>query len=114
MAITTTQPAPALQRSANRILHELGIPVHRIGYKQLCLAIVHYSQHDIQSLSKELYPAVAAHFGYTDWHPVEHAIRLVICQAWSIRDAELWEQYFTNPVKPPSNKQFIATIAELI
>lgn len=114
MATIQTLPTTAPERTVSHILHELGLPVHRIGYKQLCLAIVLYSQNDIQSLSKELYPAVAAHFGYTDWRPVEHAIRLAIYHAWSIRVPGLWEQYFTGTTKPPSNKQFIATIAELL
>lgn len=114
MATTQPQLTAVPERTVNHILHELGLPVHRIGYKQLCLAIVHYSQNDIQSLSKELYPFVAARFGYRDWHPVEHAMRLVICQAWSQRPPGLWEQYFTDTTKPPSNKQFIATIAELL
>lgn len=114
MVIKTSNSITESQRSASSILHELGIPVHRIGYKQLCLAIAYFAQDDTQSLTKELYPRIAVHFGYNDWHPVEHAIRLAICHAWSVRAAGSWEQYFSCTAKSPSNKQFIVTIAELI
>lgn len=114
--MTTTAPSltQELHRSASHILHDLGIPVHRIGYKQLCLAITCFSEDDTQSLTKELYPYIAKQFGCADWRPVERSIRLAIFHAWSSRDPDLWNEYFSCSTKPPTNKQFIATVAEML
>lgn len=94
------------------MLHELGLSIHRLGYKQLCVAIPCFAINDEQSLTKELYPYIAKQFGYEDWHAVEHAMRFVILSAWENRDPDVWEKYFPNAKKPPSNKCFIATLAE--
>ena len=103
-----------LRCGTSRTLHELGIPVHRIGYKLLCTAIVSFAQNDTQSLTKELYPSIACRYGYADWHPVEHSIRLVILHAWENRDPSVWARYFPGQCRHPSYKQFIATIAEFL
>ena len=95
-----------------RMLHELRIGIHRNGYKQLVILIPCYALDNTQSLSKELYPYVADHFGYASWYPVEHAVRIAILDAWERREPEVWEKYFPGLKKPPSNKQFIATLAE--
>lgn len=94
------------------MLHELGISIHRLGYRQLCAAIPRYARNNSQSITKELYPTLARQFGNSDWHPVERSIRSVIHDAWSRRDPEVWSKYFTNLKEPPSNKEFIATLAE--
>ena len=94
------------------MLHELQIGIHRLGYKQLTIAVPCFALDDQQSLSKELYPYVANYFGYANWQPVEHAIRDAILDAWEKRDPAAWEKYFPGMKKPPSNKQFIATLAE--
>ena len=93
------------------ILLELGIPLHRVGYKQLCIAIPAFAANDTQTLSKELYPLVAAKLGYGDWRAVEHSIRDAIVYAWKRRDPAAWAKYFPSRRKPPSNKLFIATVA---
>ena len=94
------------------MLHDLVFPIHRFGYEQLIVAISRYAQGDILSMTKELYPYVAKHFGYTDWRAIEHAIRTVITDTWGVRDSDIWESYFPRYQKAPSNKQFIATLAE--
>ena len=96
------------------ILLELGIPLHRVGYKQLCIAIPAYAVNDTQTLSKELYPLIASKMGYCDWRAVEHSIRDAIVYAWKRRDPVIWAKYFPSRHKPPSNKLFIATIAAQI
>ena len=93
------------------MLHELCFAVHRSGYKQLCVAIPRYAQNNIQSVTKSLYPYVAAHFD-TDWQAVEHSIRFAVHCAWNQRDPEVWDRYFPHSKKAPSNKEFIATLAE--
>lgn len=96
------------------MLRKLGYPSHRLGYSYLIIAIARYAQGDIQSLSKELYPYIAGLFGYSDWYPVEHAIRSVAEDAWKNGDREAWAYYFPGCRKAPSNKQLIATLAERV
>lgn len=93
-------------------LHSLGCPVHRFGYDHLIVAIRRYARGDIESLSKELYPYVAEQFGYTDWRAIERSIRAEITDGWDNGDPQVWKLYFPHHQKAPSNKQFIATLAE--
>ncbi len=95
-----------------RMLHELGIPVHRIGYNVLCLAIHHYYLSERPSMTKELYPFLAKFFGFPNAHSVERPIRAVIHSAWDRRDPDAWAVYFPRQEKAPSNLVFIATLAE--
>lgn len=94
------------------MLHELNIAVHRVGHKQLTIAILRYVQDDTQSLTKEVYPHVAKCLGYSDWRAVEHSIRVSIMHGWLDRNLEVWERYFPGLDKTPSNKLFIATLAQ--
>lgn len=112
MILTPEEQISALYESTAQMLHELQITIRRLGYKQLTIAIPCFALDDRQSLTKELYPYVANYFGYSNWCPVEHAIREIILDAWERRDPEVWEKYFYGMKKPPSNKQFIATLAE--
>lgn len=97
-----------------RMLLELGIPIHRVGYKYLVMAVLCFQEDDTQSLTKGLYPDIALHFGYGDWHPVEHAIRMVILSGWENRIPGAWERYFPCARRCPSNKLFIATLAQFL
>ena len=100
--------------SACAMLHDLNFPVHRLGYGHLILAITRYAQGDMPSLTKELYPYVAKCLGYSDWHAIERAIRYAIAAAWANGDPQAWALYFPRYRKAPSNKQLIATLAELL
>ena len=112
MITTAEDQILALRNPTITMLHELNISIHRLGYKYLTVAVPCYSFDDAQSLTKEVYPYVAHCFDCTDWHSVERSIRTVILTAWDHHDPEVWEQYFPNLKKPPSNKQFIAVLAE--
>lgn len=101
-----------LQEKTVKQLRQLGFGAHRLGYKCLTLAVPRYAGDDTQSLSKEVYPYVAEQLGYPDWHGVERAIRTVVQDGWNRRDPEVWEAYFPNQRKAPTNKQFIAVLAE--
>ena len=94
------------------MLHELGLGVHRLGYTHLTLAVPLYAKDMTQSLSKEIYPHIARCFGYPDWHCVERSVRTAILDAWDRRNPETWERYFPEETKAPTNKKFIATLAE--
>ena len=111
MITTAEDQILALHEPTITMLHELGISICRLGYKYLTVAVPCYSVDDIQSLTKEMYPYVAAHFGYHNWRSVERSIRCVILDAWERRDPDVWDRYFPDQKKVPTNKQFIATLA---
>ena len=112
MIHTYEEEMTRVRENASDILHELRFGVHRLGYQQLLVLIPRYAMDSSQSLSKELYPYAAECFGYTSWEPVEHAVRLAIRDAWERSVPGVWEKYFPGVQKVPSNKQFIAVIAE--
>ncbi len=92
-------------------LHILGFPTHPIGYPQLCEAIPLFFWNREQILNAEFYPTIAAICRSTNGMAVERSIRTLIEKAWNNRDAMIWEKYFPNCTKCPSNKAFIAAIA---
>jgi len=72
------------EEQSAQMLQELNLPVHRLGYHNLCIGI----------------PAV------------EHSIREAIRAAYGNRDPQVWERCFPGCRGVPSNKLFIATLAE--
>ena len=104
----------AIQEQTVKLLRDLGFPCHRVGYMQLCMAIPLFVQDERQSLSKDIYPLIASYWGYSDWRTIEHAIRIVILFSWLHRNPAVWDHYFRNLKKAPSNKLFIATLAEYL
>ena len=96
------------------ILLHLQIAAHLYGYKQLRVAIPRFAQDTSQSLSKDLYPYVAQALDCVSWQSVEHAIRDAIAYGWEKGDREVWNMYFPGCREMPSNKRFIATLAEYI
>ena len=101
-----------LQDDTITMLHRLSVSIHRLGYKALTIAIPCYAMDDTQSMTKELYPYVAKQLGYRNWYAVERLIRGVILDAWQRRDPDIWEEYFPGQKRVPTNKQFIAVLAE--
>ena len=114
MELATTQFFPAVPEQVLLDLHQLNIPVYLSGYRCLCVAIPVFARDISQSMCNELYPAVAKALGYVDWRAVEFAIRRVIQAAWEQGNPEVWEEYFPGQKKAPTNKQFIATLAQRI
>ena len=102
------------QVRTGKLLRQLGVPVHRAGYKQLCVALPCFARDDTQMLTKELYPQVAAYFGNTDRRNVEHSIRTAIEDAWQHRDPDVWEDYFPRCEKAPTNQRFLSTLVEFL
>ncbi len=105
-------PAADPQTIAAAHMQLLKLPNERDGFQQLRLAIPLFAQDPSLRLSKELYPEVARLFGASGEKTVERSIRATIKDAWKIRDAALWERYFPGFRKCPTNKQFIACIAQ--
>ncbi len=99
-------------------LHNLGIPTHLDGYRQLCAGIPLFAENPGMLLSKELYPAIAEQFDLPDARTVEHSIRKAIQSAWQKKDPMTWEKYFpANPqgsIPCPTNKAFIARLAKIL
>lgn len=96
-------------------LHSLNFRTHLDGYHQLCIGIPLFFNNPDICLSKELYPAVAAHF-QLDSRTVEHSIRKAIEDAWLRKDPVVWAGFFPSDldgkIPCPSNKRFFAAIAE--
>ena len=93
------------------MLLELGIPAHYSGYRRLMDCIPRYAEDPEQSITKEIYPDVAKQYGIKP-SVVETTIRRAIHAGWENGDREVWEFYFPNYTKAPSNMAFIATLAE--
>ena len=99
--ISVDHSSPTHQVQTGILLRELGFPVHRVGYKQICIAVPCYAQDSTQSIIKEIYPYIARICCYSNWCAVEHAIRCAIHDAWRDRDPVIWEKHFPNCKKPP-------------
>ena len=101
------------------ILHQVGVPAHIKGYHYLRKAIL-IALNDmkvIDSVTKELYPAVARYFDTTPSR-VERAIRHAIEVAWDRGDVDVLTNYFGYTIQntrgKPTNSEFIAMIADRI
>ena len=114
MELTATDFFPSVPEQVLFDLRQLNTPVYLSGYRCLCVAIPVFVQDISQSMCNELYPAVAKELGYMDWRAVEFAIRRAIMSAWEHRDQRIWEEYFPGATRTPTNKQFIATLAQRI
>ena len=118
MICSTFTPKEDLQGQTVVHLHILNFLTHLDGYQQLRVGIPLYFRDPGMRLSKELYPAIAKHFGLADDRTVEHSIRKSISSAWDRRDPVVWAKYF--PPGPdgvahcPTNKEFISRIAQLL
>ena len=115
MLNTIAEPQNDLQNQTTMHLHALNFSTHLDGYHQLRVGIPMFFENPDICLSKELYPAIAAHFKYPDPRTVEHSIRNAIENAWRHRDPAVWAAYFpdsTDKPRCPTNKKFFAAIAE--
>ena len=114
MELTATKFFPTVPEQVLQDLRQLNVPVYLSGYRCLCVAIPLFALDISQLLCSELYPEVARKLGYVDWRAVEFAIRRSILAAWKHRDPVVWDTYFPGITKAPTNKQFIATLAQRI
>lgn len=109
--------APDPHTQVTNLLLTLGIPTRLKGYQQAKEAILRMAADPDQSITKELYPAVAAVCG-GDWRHVERTIRSAIAAAWKKRDERIWQHYFPpepdGTVRKPTNGDFITRMAEAL
>lgn len=91
-------------------LHVLGFNPKLTGYRCLIAAVPIFANSP-HLMMKELYPAVGRLCGIDDVRRIERVIRIAIMDAWIGRDVKAWKHYFANQGRP-SNKEFIARLAE--
>lgn len=121
--VWTSEPAvksksrPDLEMMITEIIHQIGVPAHIKGYHYLRDAIILSIQEPdiINSVTKQLYPAVAKKNGTTSSR-VERAIRHAIEVAWDRGDVDILNSYFGytihNERGKPTNSEFIAMISD--
>lgn len=102
------------RKEVSQLLLSLGFSTKLRGYTYAREAILLLGKNPDQSMTKELYPAVAARCG-TSPRQVEHCIRTAIEKAWLRRDNRIWLQYFhpspDGTVPKPSNAVFLTRLA---
>ena len=94
---------------AQRLL-SFSISTKHNGYAYLIEALLLMAENPAQSVTKELYPAVAKIFGCASGH-VERSIRNALEVAWDHGDPAVWKQYFPDALRRPSNAVFLSRIA---
>lgn len=118
MVANATSPKADLAGQTTLHLHSLNFLTHLDGYHQLCVGIPLLAENPNMRMSKELYPAIAKHFGLRDARTVEHSIRKAIASAWNCKTDAVWAKYFppdTHGTIPcPSNKEFISKLAQML
>lgn len=107
-------PDPRTQIS--NVLISLGIPTKLHGYSYLREAILLMSRDMSQSITKELYPAVAKICNVSNSKLVERSIRSCIGTSWLHRDEQIWRLYFapdsSGQIPKPTNGDFICRLAD--
>lgn len=108
---------PDVRATVSNVLLALRIPTKLRGYVCARESILYLMRSPGMSVTKELYPAVAA---LCDGTPaqVERAIRGAIQAGWSLGAEETWAQFFTRradgTVHRPSNAEFLSRIADYL
>ena len=106
-----SQPDP--RTAVTNLLLALGVPTKLRGYACLREAILERMRDPSQSVTKELYPTVAAICGGTAVQ-VERSMRSAIAAAWARGDGEIWKMYFPGEVERPTNTAFISRLADCV
>ena len=110
---------PGLESLVTSIIHEVGVPAHIKGYQYVreAIMIAVEDMDVINSVTKVLYPEVAARYATTPSR-VERAIRHAIEVAWDRGDLEVLQKFFgytvSNSKGKPTNSEFIAMISDRI
>lgn len=106
-----------LDTEITAILHEVGVPAHIKGYLYLreAITIVYNNVEVLGSITKVLYPEIAATYGTTSSR-VERAIRHAIEIAWVRGNVDAISDIFSYTISytksKPTNSEFIAMIAD--
>lgn len=112
-------PNNKVSDAIDRVLADLGVPDHLLGYRYLQTAIAMAVEEPdaVHCVTSLLYPGVARRYGTTA-QLVERAIRHAVESGWSRCDRTMRERYFGGKIKPgrskPTNAEFIARLANII
>lgn len=108
-----------LEIIVTNMIHEIGVPAHIKGYQYLrdSILLAVYDMDILNSITKQLYPAIAEKF-HTTSSRVERAIRHAIEVAWGRGKMDTIDSLFGYTVHAgkgkPTNSEFIALIADKI
>ncbi|MCI5623253.1 MULTISPECIES: sporulation transcription factor Spo0A [Anaerostipes] len=108
-----------LEIIVTNMIHEIGVPAHIKGYQYLrdSIMLAIYDMDILNSITKQLYPAIAEKFQTTSSR-VERAIRHAIEVAWGRGKMDTIDALFGYTVHAgkgkPTNSEFIALIADKI
>lgn len=102
----------------NKLLHEIGIPSHLIGYTYIKAGISSISKnHDGSIKIKKLYHKISEKFS-TNNSCVERAIRHAIETSWSRGNLQLIDELFGYSISAskdkPTNIEFMKTLSDKI
>ncbi len=95
------------------LLLSLPLPPRQKGFACLQTALPMMIRDPCQSITKELYPAVARKLGCQS-RDVELGIRRILDHAWRHPDHPKLRRYFPDCDKRPSNGEFLARMAQIL
>ena len=108
-------PEPRAQVS--NMLLSLGVPTKLRGYGYLREAVLLMAKRPAQSITKELYPAVAASCGATAAQ-IERSIRSAVKNSWQRQEDTTWKTYFptgdAGNRRSPTNSELITCLADCL
>lgn len=116
-AMQNKATADSLDLRCARIMKDVGIPVHLLGYRYIitALRIVIEEQNGFIESVSNLYIDIAKRH-HTTPSKVERAIRHAVENAYERGDEDVLRDYFGNTISAlsgkPTNGQFICTIVE--
>lgn len=111
---TVLQGNEELEANISRILLDLGIPPHMLGFRYCCAAMLLLLQENRpQSIVKDIYTRIAENFSTTP-ECVEGAIRKVIRRAWDCKKESICTLTGVIQETPPSNGRFLNNLAQHI
>lgn len=100
----------------SNVLHDVGVPVHLIGYDYLkqAIALVLSDKSYQRAITKKLYPTVADLCNATP-KCVERGMRNAIEKTYERAECSKdYKKVFENISDKPTNSEFIATLVEAI
>lgn len=106
---------PAIEK----IFLEIGLPAHLKGYRftEYAIELAVKSPKILDCITKELYPAVAEHYGVTAGQ-AERAIRHAIVCVFNRCETKVIDKYFGGTISPrkgkATNSEFISGIASYL
>ena len=106
-----------LEKDITKVLHDIGMPAHILGYSYIRSSIIHaYKDKDmIGQITKVLYPSIAKEYDTTSSR-VERAIRHAIEVAWNRGNLDVIDDIFGYTISAqrakPTNSEFIAMITD--